>query len=233
VAQLQGDFTGCLDFARHDKRVDDGNSFVKRPAFLYWLIGIVIVAVVVGAAFHFDNAVHDFLLQYQTKTMRKVMRAVSRIGDWPAHVAAGLILAGFAWWRGSKKWTRVFLSMLIALAVSGVVARGIKIAAARARPSVKTEEVSSRSRFSSKYHAFPSGHVAASTAFFGVLFFASRRIGLGCLPIPILIGFSRMYVGAHYLSDVVCAALLGMLIALVIGRLLLESVRDPQSAIRD
>src|SRR5206468_12235774 len=116
-------------------------------------------------------------------------------------------------------------SMLIALSIAGVLGNGIKIATGRARPSVRAEEV--WNRFSTKYHAFPSGHVAASTAFFGVLFFASRRIGLVCLAIPIVIGFSRMYVTAHYLSDVVCAAVLGILCALLVARLFL-----PQSANR-
>jgi undecaprenyl-diphosphatase len=54
-------------------------------------------------------------------------------------------------------------------------------------------------------------------AFFGVLVFTRRRIGLACLPIPILIGFSRMYIGAHYLSDVVCGAVLGSLCAAIVG----------------
>ncbi len=89
--------------------------------------------------------------------------------------------------------------MVIALAIAGVSAHVIKIGVSRARPSVKSEQVEPWSRFSSHYHAFPSGHVAASTAFFGVLMLASWRIGLACLPIVILIAFSRLYLEAHYL----------------------------------
>lgn len=191
---------------------------MKRSSLFYWLTGILIVAIVIAASFYFDGAVRDFISGHQDRTLRNFMRGVSRIGDWPAHLALGLVLLGIAWWRGNTQWTRIFLSMLIALAIAGVIARGIKIATGRARPSVKTEEVTIRSHFSSKYHAFPSGHVAASMGFFGVLFFANRRIALACLPIPILIGFSRMYVAAHYLSDVVCAALLGILTAILVGR---------------
>ena len=75
--------------------------------------------------------------------------------------------------------------MLIACALAGAAARVIKITSGRARPSVKTESVWNGPRLSSKYHAFPSGHTAASTAFFGTLLFVSWRIGLACLPIPI------------------------------------------------
>lgn len=118
------------------------------------------------------------------------------------------------------------MAMLVALALAGVVARVIKISTARARPSVKTEQIWRDSRFSSKYQAFPSGHVAASTAFFGVLLFKKRRIGLLCLPIPILIGFSRMYVAAHYFSDVLCAMILGFFCAWVVERVVFSQAVD-------
>jgi len=189
---------------------------VKRSSVFYWLIGIVITAVTIAAAFYFDDVVRNFVAQHQNRVARNFMRNISRFGDWPEHMAVGLILAGIAWWRGNKKWTRIFLSMLIALAIAGVVGRGIEIATGRARPSVRTEEV--WNRFSSKYHAFPSGHVTASMAFFGVLFFANRRVAVACLPIPILIGFSRIYLGAHYLSDVVCGVILGILSAVLVAR---------------
>jgi membrane-associated phospholipid phosphatase len=110
----------------------------------------------------------------------------------------------------------------------------IKRSIPRARPSVKSELRWGGPRFSTKHHSFPSGHVGASTAFFGVLFFVRRRIALACLPIPMLIGFSRMYIGAHYLSDVVCAAVLGFLCALLVAYfLLIMPVRNRQSKIEN
>jgi membrane-associated phospholipid phosphatase len=204
---------------------------VKRSSVFYWLAGIVIAAILIATAFYFDDIVKDFVTLHQNQAAHRFMEGVSRFGDWPTHFALGLILAGVAWWRGNKKWMRIFLSMLIALALAGIVGRGIKIATARARPSVKTEAVLHWSRFSSKYHSFPSGHVAASTAFFGVLFFATWRVGLACMPIPILIGLSRMYIAAHYLSDVVCAAVLGILCAILVGREFLHQIHNRKSKI--
>ena len=204
---------------------------MNRKSVFYWLIGIVIAAIAIAAAFHFDHAMQNFIAQHQDRVANKIMNKISRFGDWPEHFAVGLLLAGIAWWRGSKKWTRIFLAMLIALAIAGLAGRVIKISTGRARPSVKTEEVWEGPRFSSKFHAFPSGHVAGSTAFFAVLLFANWRIGLACLPIPLLIGFSRMYVAAHYLSDVVFAAVLGIFCAILLDRLFLREIRNPQSAI--
>ena len=195
---------------------------MKRRWVFYCLAGII-AAIVIGTAFYFDGAVRDFVSLHQDKALHKVMEGVSRVGDWPLHLAGGLIALGIAWRRGSKKWMRTFLSMLIAMALAGAAGQVIKRTIPRARPSVQSEERWGGPRFSSKYHAFPSGHVIASTAFFGVLFFARRRIGLAFLPIPIVIGFSRMYVGAHYLSDVVCAAILGLLWAMLVARWLLPT----------
>jgi membrane-associated phospholipid phosphatase len=206
---------------------------VKRRCVFYWLIGIVIAVIVVIVAFHFDDAMQNFIAQHQSRAAKNFMRNVSRLGDWTEHFALGAALAAIAWWRDNKKWTRVFISMLLALALAGAAARVIKIATGRARPSVKIEETWNGPRLSEKFHAFPSGHTAASTAFFAVLFFASWRIGLACLPIPLLIGFSRMYVAAHYLSDVVAAALLGLLCAIFVARLLPSSIQDRQPKIQN
>jgi membrane-associated phospholipid phosphatase len=194
---------------------------VNRRSAFYWLIGIVIAAIAIAIAFHFDDAVRDFMAQHQSPAMREFMRNVSFFGDWPSHVVLGLLLFALAWRRHSQKWMRIFSAMILAMALAGVVGTVIKRAVPRARPSVKSELRWGGPRFSTKYHAFPSGHVGASTAFFGVLIFARRRVGLACLPIPILIGFSRMYLGAHYLSDVVCAAVLGLFCALLVTYFLL------------
>jgi membrane-associated phospholipid phosphatase len=206
---------------------------VKRSQIVYWLIGLAVAAVLIGVAFYFDGAVRHWIGQHQSRTLKIFMRNVSRLGDWSEHFAVGIGLLAIAWWRRRKKWTRVFLAMLVALALAGAAARVVKIAAGRARPSIKTEEVWNGMKFSSRYHAFPSGHVAASTAFFSVLVLANWRIGLLGLTIPLLIGFSRMYVAAHYLSDVVCAGVLGLLCALLTSHFLLRKVEHSQSTTVD
>ena len=195
---------------------------MKYSAVFYWLVGTMIAGLAIAVSFHFDDSVRDFMMQHQNPAMRNFMRYVSLLGDWPSHAALGLVLLGSAWRRGSQEWTRIFLAMLLAMLLTGVVGTVVKRAVPRARPSVHAETRWGGPRFSSKYHSFPSGHVGASTAFFGVLLIARRRIGLMCVPIPILIGFSRMYIGAHYLSDVVCAAILGFLCALIVAHLMLR-----------
>lgn len=202
---------------------------MKYSALFYWLIAIVTAGVAIAVSFYFDDTVRDFIMQHQNAGMRNFMRYVSLLGDWPLHAAVGLVLLGLTWRRRSEQWTRIFLAMLLAMMVAGVAATVIKRAVPRGRPSVHAVTRWGGPHFSSKYHSFPSGHVAASGAFFGVLFIARRRIGLACFAIPILIGFSRMYLGAHYLSDVVCAAVLGILCALIVAQFLLLPMANQQS----
>jgi membrane-associated phospholipid phosphatase len=193
-----------------------------------WIVLAAAALIALAAAFFLDHAAAAWISAHSSSELKRVMQMVSRVGDWPTHFIAGLIGIGVAFVAKNQTWMRIFIAMLIALALAGVTGRAVKFATGRARPSVKTEVHWNGPRFSSKYHAFPSGHVAASTAFFATLYFARKRIGAPSLLIPVLIGLSRMVIGAHYLSDVTFAAILGVISALLAAHWL--SIRTPQSA---
>jgi len=180
-----------------------------------WIALVVLAVIALVAAFVLDQTTAYWIGAHSSPELKRVMRMVSRVGDWPAHMIAGAIGLAIAFAVGSKPWMRIFLAMLIALALAGMTTRATKIATGRARPSVKTEARWNGPQLSSKYHAFPSGHTAASTAFFAALFLSRKKIGGPLLLIPILIALSRMIVGAHYLSDVTVAAILGVICALL------------------
>jgi undecaprenyl-diphosphatase len=193
--------------------VKDKREFRTVAGLRWWYVIFAAAAILIPASLYLDAGMQAWLVQHQSSGMRSFMQAVSRYGDWPEHIAAGLILLGIGYWRGSKRWMRIFAAMLIACALAGVSARVVKIATGRARPNVQSEAEWNGPRLSARYNAFPSGHTAASTAFFATLVFASWRIGAGFLAIPLLIAFSRMYVAAHHLSDVVGAAVIGLGVA--------------------
>jgi membrane-associated phospholipid phosphatase len=196
--------------------VKDKREF-RISAIGWWSLAVVIAALLVVASFYLDAAAQAWMTAHRDLGMRSFMQAVSRYGDWPEHVALGLLLVGLAYWRGNKRWVRIFAAMIVACALAGAVARVVKISTGRARPNVQTEAGWNGPRFSPRFNSFPSGHTAASTAFFATLAFASWRIGLGLLAIPLLIAFSRMYVAAHHLSDVVCAVVIGAAVAYVVA----------------
>ena len=66
--------------------------------------------------------------------------------------------------------------------------------------------------------AFPSGHTAVATAYFlSILYFARRTVNtyrryihiLFCTLCPLFVGVSRLYLGVHWLSDVLAGYIIG------------------------
>lgn len=183
-----------------------------------WVACVGFGAFVLASAFYFDAATQEWIVRHPNAALKTAMRGVSKFGDWPGHILLALIGLGVAYGRGKKRWMSIFAAMIIACALAGIVTRVVKIAAGRARPSVKIDAVERGARFTSKYNSFPSGHTAASTAFFCLLFLARRRWAAALLVIPVVIAFSRMYIAAHYLFDVVGAVIIGVLCAVAVAR---------------
>ena len=193
-----------------------------------WILVIALSATAIGLALLADANVASWINANTSDTLRRFMRLVSRIGDWQGHFVAGLLLTAIAWLRRSKRWLHVFLAMLIACALGGIVARVGKIAIGRPRPSTSTEQTWNGPSLHSKFNAFPSGHTASSTAFFVTFLIAAGwRVGTPFLFIPLLIASSRMVVAAHYLSDVIGGFAVGIIAALFVAeRLQLQSPRS-------
>ena len=49
-----------------------------------------------------------------------------------------------------------------------------------------------------------------------------HRLGAGAVVLAVLIGISRLYLGMHYPSDVVCGLLLGMIVATIVYKVILK-----------
>ncbi len=86
-------------------------------------------------------------------------------------------------------------------------------------------------------YSFPSGHSFSSFNAATSITLYKKKLGFIAYPIAILIAFSRIFLGAHYFSDVLVGMILGItfsIIGYVIGNLILKTkkVRESKYATR-
>ena len=64
--------------------------------------------------------------------------------------------------------------------------------------------------------SFPSGHTVTSFAVALILLRGDKRIGIPAVIFAALIGFSRMYLGVHYPTDIIAGFLLAFAISTIV-----------------
>ena len=144
-------------------------------------------------------------------------------------------LLAFAWMERDRwRLLAAFVPFAVALAVSGAVVQGLKDLLATPRPLSVYGLQGVRIGLEPLYmFGFPSGHSSAVATFavYAALAYGARmRWTLGLM---LLGGVSRIYVGAHWVTDVVAGwALGGMLGALVYALALWTSPRGHLAALR-
>ena len=167
-------------------------AFVFVASFVLFLI-----LVVNGHIFHMDKF-NYFIASHRTEFSNKFFKYFTYVGSFWG-LAIILIVLFFV---VKQKDVPVFCAL--SLCFGGLVNHLIKIVVKRPRPDLMIVAETG--------YSFPSGHAMMSLALFGILiYFACRYIKnkplkifvvAGLIVLTILIGFSRIYLGVHYLSDV-------------------------------
>ncbi len=154
---------------------------------------------------------HVLCEQVRSAVLTPVMLCITHLGDGGA---VWLVLAALCLVRRPTR--RCGVAMLLALLLGLLVGNlAIKNLVARPRPFETYPELVNL--VAQGGYSFPSAHAMSSFAAATGLFLFCRswgRTALGVLPLVLaaLIAFSRLYVCVHYPSDVVCGALLGVLL---------------------
>tara|TARA_Y100001949_G_C15940624_1_gene309993 strand:+ start:658 stop:1185 length:528 start_codon:yes stop_codon:yes gene_type:complete len=113
-----------------------------------------------------------------------------------------------------KRALKVFLITVLCLALTdAVAAQIIKPVVGRIRPSHELADMVRLLVGRGGKYSFPSNHAANSMAFVIITGFFYPQMRRWLFFIPILVGFSRVYVGVHYPSDVLAGAFFGFIIA--------------------
>lgn len=123
-----------------------------------------------------------------------------------------LILTYFLSSSTVQRWT---IEAFISLVLSHILAQIIKRHYSRVRPFELLKEVHLCTNLLKDY-SFPSGHTTAAFSIAIVFSLYSLSFALVLLPIAILIGFSRVYIGLHYPTDCFIGALIGTVTGLLV-----------------
>lgn len=115
---------------------------------------------------------------------------------------------------------RLSLYFLVTIGATSALVHLFKLIVGRARPELFSElGAYSLTPFTNDnlYASFPSGHSAAVGSFFGAFSMLAPRLRPLFLVGALMIGASRVIVGAHYPSDVAAGLLLGLWTAVAIA----------------
>ena len=148
-----------------------------------------------------DSAIYHALQDLRTAPGDAVMIAITELGDTTVVVAVTIVVLLWLMWK--RAW-RTATYWLVAIAGASALNTVIKAALHRARPDELL--YSGWGAFS-----FPSGHSTVNVVLYGFLAFLIAReirpawrlvVALGAATLIFLIAFSRLYLGAHWFSDV-------------------------------
>ena len=166
----------------------------------------------------FDLAAIGFLQSFSSPALDLLFRAISFMGN----PIAWVFIASLIYWSGRER-KGIFLLNLVLLASAAVAMLKVFFAVPRPSGNVRIIEESSILKafsYDPVNYSFPSGHatMAASASFHfrknlkGIMFAA-------LLIFPFAVALSRMYLGKHFLSDVIAGIVLGVALGILNERL--------------
>jgi membrane-associated phospholipid phosphatase len=177
---------------------------VKNIFFLF----VFLLGTLFSPAQNFEQRILESLSKNRTPGMTHLMQGISNT-DYPVSVATPVtlfIIAAAGHNEKSKEKSFIIAGSLLA---STVITEGLKYLVNRPRPSTRDSLIIPASDMGSP--SFPSGHtsIAFATATSLSMAFPKWYVIAPSFLWAGTVGFSRLYLGVHYPSDVLAGALVG------------------------
>ena len=161
----------------------------------------------------FDNRVSVYWTNHHfSGHANRILRFYVRLGD--GYIWA-LFIAFLIWKIGFEEFLPILWHALTALAVSLAAYWVIKLWVKRPRPFAANPAIMAEVPPLDKY-SFPSGNTMNNLAVASAVFYSAPQYGWVMVLLPFTWGLLRVYFGVHWLTDVLCGFMLGIL-SYVIG----------------
>ena len=168
---------------------------------LWYLLAFIILIL----SFFYDKQIILWITNNRILLLNETFTWISFFGS--AFMIFVISTSLFMWEEKKREWIPIlWSSFLVAIAITWI----IKFIAVRPRPETFLGITTLAKAFGS---AFPSAHTAAVFATLPVLDKEFPMFKWFWIPLAIIIAYSRIYVGVHFLSDIIAGALIGFLAA--------------------
>ena len=142
------------------------------------------------------------------KLLSIAMPWISHTGNGYYYPAVPAVLLFF---DSQKAWT-FFLTGLLAFAIELPLYKLLKNGIKRHRPCEALSGIQGRVSPSDRF-SFPSGHTAAAFVMAGLLSYFFPMLSMPLFSWAIMVGFSRIFLGVHYPTDILAGIVIGLLSA--------------------
>jgi membrane-associated phospholipid phosphatase len=180
--------------------------FRSRIAQFVVAVGSLVVAIAV------DGKVRQLTLALQVPIVISLMNGLTWLGDVRLLLIGTIALFALGGWFRRNTLKKVGGVGFLTLAISNVVVEILKHLIGRPRPGViGAGGLLLGPSWESGYDSFPSGHTNSAfvmAAILSNLYPSWRRIWT---IMAALVGFTRMYLDVHFVSDVLAGAFLGLM----------------------
>ncbi len=186
-------------------------------AFVVWAFAELAEEVIEGESRRFDRAVLLWINYHSPQWLDGPMRFATALGYYWV-VLPLLAVAVLVFYL--KGWRLSAILLLVSTAGSVFLTTVLKAVFQRPRPEVFD------SAYTASFFSFPSGHATVAVGFYGALTlilayrlrgFARWVVATGGVLMVLLVGFSRLYLGVHYPTDVLAGFLAAPLWVISVG----------------
>jgi len=120
-----------------------------------------------------------------------------------------------------RYWRMVVESFLAALLVRFTIVELFYLIYFRARPFIHNQ-VKQLISYDFSQTSLPSGHASFYFALSTIIYGYNKKLGCLFFISSLLISISRVFVGVHWPSDIICGAIIGILMGIVLNKLFIH-----------